>query len=81
MHYKVYNSSCDMKLLRDGKLVIIKKNNLFEVSMVEYQYLSQVYGMNLKGDKVIEIRTTKPVKIENVVQEPKKQRKRKKSLC
>lgn len=78
MQYKVYNSICDMKLLRNGSLFVIKKDTVSEVSADEYQYLAQVYGMSLKGDKVIEVRTTKPVKVETVVEEQKKQRKRKK---
>jgi len=68
-----------MKLVRGDTVVVIRKGVDATVSVQEYQYLSHVYGMGLKGNKVMEVRITKPVKIEAVAQETKKQRKRKKS--
>ena len=84
MQYKVTNVLCDMKLLRNGKLVIIKQGQTSEVSAEEYQYLSAVYGMSVKGEKTLDIRVTKPVEF-NVSAEKteekteKKKRKHKKS--
>lgn len=79
MEYKVQNLLTDMKLFRNGSVVVLKKGTESRVSAEEYQYLSQVYGMSLKGNRAIEVRTTQPVKIETIAQEPQKKRKRKKS--
>lgn len=79
MKYKVKNLLSDMKLFRNGSVVDIKKGTEYIVSAEEYQNLAQVYGMSLKGNKAVEVRTTKPVKIETVVQDTQKKRKRKKS--
>ena len=63
MKYKVCNLVCDMKLMRDS-LVIIKRGQSVLVSQQEYQYLAQVYGMAVKGEKEYTVRATAPVKID-----------------
>ena len=63
MKYKVSNSLTDMKLLRDGKCFVIKRGTTEIVSQAEYQLLGQVYGLSVKGEKVIEVRITKPARI------------------
>ena len=67
MKYKVKNLLADMKLFRTGGVIVIKKGKEAVVSAEEYQYLSQVYGMAVKGEKEIVIRITEPVKIEESV--------------
>ena len=68
MQYKVVNLLCEMKLIRDGKVVVIKRGKDSLVSAQEYQYLSQVYGMSVKGEKEIVVRVTEPVKIEEIAE-------------
>lgn len=70
MQYKVKNNLCDMKLLRNGSLVVLKSNQEYTVSLQEYQYLAQVYGMSVKGDKDIDVRVTTPSKIEKFIDIP-----------
>ena len=77
MQYKVVNLLCDMKLIRDGKVVVIKRGKDSLVSAQEYQYLSQVYGMSVKGEKEIVVRVTEPVKIEEIAVAPVSNKKRK----
>lgn len=77
MQYKVVNLLCDMKLIRDGKVVVIKRGKDSLVSAQEYQYLSQVYGMSVKGEKEIVVRVTEPAKIEEIAVAPVSNKKRK----
>ena len=83
MQYKVINSLVDMKLLQDGKLVVIKRGTSASVSVEEYQYLSRVYGMAVKGEKEIVVRVTEPVRIveakevASVVESSKKNKRKK----
>lgn len=84
MKYKVTNLTSDMKFMRDGAPVVIRHGQTAAVSLQEYQYLSQVYGAAVRGEKDYTVRTTKPVKIDSVenkpvVQSTKKKRKNKKS--
>lgn len=65
MKYIVQNLKTDMKLLRNGKMTVIKSGQKTAVSIQEYQYLAQVYGMNVKGEKEVSVRITEPVKIES----------------
>lgn len=76
MQYKVCNLERDMKL--GAKL--IKRGTSVSVSQQDYQYLSQVYGMAVKGEKEYTVRVTAPVKAEplSVVEEMPKKGKRKK---
>lgn len=67
MKYKVKNLLKDMKLFRVDGVVVIRKGKEAIVSADEYQYLSQVYGTAVKGEKEIVIRITEPVKIEESV--------------
>lgn len=81
MTYKVLNLVSDMKLFQNGKLVIIKHGKSYSVSSEEYQYLSQVYGMAVKGEKEYAVRVTEPVKAEPLILEeetPKKGKRKKK---
>lgn len=68
MKYRVINVVEDMKLLREGKLFLIRRGKEEIVSAQEYQFLGQVYGLNVKGDLVVEVRVTEPVKIEEPVE-------------
>ena len=77
MQYKVCNLERDMKL----GTKLIKRGELVSVSLKDYQYLSQVYGMAVKGEKEYSVRVTIPVKAEPlsvVVEETPKKGKRKK---
>lgn len=67
MKYKVKNLLKDMKLFRVDGVVVIRKGKEAVVSADEYQYLSQVYGTTVKGEKEIVIRITEPAKIEESV--------------
>ena len=80
MTYKVLNLVNDMKFIRNRQLVVIKRGREFSVSDKEYQFLSQVYGMAVKGEKEYAVRVTAPVKAEplSVVEEMPKKGKRKK---
>ena len=60
MKYKVCNLERDMKL---GSR-LIKRGVSESVSQEDYQYLAQVYGMAVKGEKEYIVRTTVPVQIE-----------------
>ena len=60
MRYKVCNLERDMKL--DTRL--IKRGESVSVSQQEYQFLAQVYGMAVKGEKEYTVRITRPVEIE-----------------
>ena len=77
MKYKVYNLERDMKL---GSR-LIKRGDVASVSQQDYQFLAQVYGMAVKGEKEYTVRITEPVQIETVsvpVSVPAKKRKNKK---
>lgn len=77
MQYKVCNLERDMKL--GGKL--IKRGESVCVSQQDYQFLSQVYGMAVKGEKEYAVRVTEPVKAEPLILEeetPKKGKRKKK---
>ena len=63
MKYKVCNLERDMKLLQNGSLVTIKRGESRSVSVQDYQYLAQVYGMAVKGEKEYIVRITKPAEI------------------
>lgn len=79
MQYKVCNLERDMKL----GTRLIKRGESVSVSQKDYQFLAQVYGMAVKGEKEYTIRVTVPVEIEVPVEipvtfaEPKKKRKKK----
>lgn len=79
MLYKVCNLERDMKL----GTRLIKRGESVSVSQKDYQFLSQVYGMAVKGEKEYSVRVTVPVEIEVPVEipvtfaEPKKKRKKK----
>lgn len=60
MKYKVVNFERDMKL--GAKLV--KRGESVSVSQKDYQFLAQVYGVAVKGEKEYTVRTTVPVQIE-----------------
>lgn len=64
MKYKVFNLFCDMKYLKNGLPVEIKRGKTVSVTQKEYQYLSQVYGMTVKGTEDITVRITQPVAFE-----------------
>ena len=64
MQYKVWNLERDMKL----GTKLIKRGESVSVSQQDYQYLSQVYGMAVKGEKEYTVRITVPVEIEKVEQ-------------
>lgn len=66
MQYKVCNLEHDMKLIQNHKLVVIKRGHAHSVSEQDYQFLSQVYGMAVKGEKEYAVRITVPVKAEPV---------------
>lgn len=68
MKYRVINTVADMKLLREGKIFLIHRGKEEIVSDKEYQFLGQVYGVNVKGELVIEVRVTQPAKIETPVE-------------
>lgn len=75
MKYKVCNLERDMKL----GTRLIKCGVKVSVSQQDYQFLAQVYGIAVKGEKEYTVRTTVPVQIETpapVV--PAKKRKNKK---
>ena len=59
MKYKVINLERDMKL--GAKL--IKRSESVSVSQQDYQYLAQVYGMAVKGEKDYTVRITEPAEI------------------
>ena len=76
MKYKVINLERDMKL--GAKL--IKRGESVSVSQQDYQYLAQVYGMAVKGEKDYTVRITEPVQIvksDDIVKEPVLAKKRK----
>ena len=86
MNFKVVNLERDMIL----KNKLIRRGQTVSVSQQDYQFLSVVYGMAVKGEKEYIVRTTKPVMIsktvevkeETIVQQevkPTKKRKKKKS--
>lgn len=77
MQFKVVNLLCDMKLVRGDTVVIIRKGTEATVSAQEYQYLTQLYGMDFKGEKVAEVRITNPVEINVVAEEVSEKKKRK----
>ena len=81
MQYKVINLLSDMKLLRNGNLLIIKKEKEAVVSAQEYQFLSQVYGLAVKGERHCVVQITAPVKIGEKIENMcvAKKRKHKKS--
>ena len=64
MQYKVWNLERDMKL----GTKLIKRGEPVSVSQQDYQYLAQVYGMAVKGEKEYAVRITVPVEIEKVEQ-------------
>lgn len=84
MKYKVSNLTTDMKFMKDGVPIVIKRGEFLSVSVQDYQYLAQVYGMSVKGEKDYTVRVTVPVEIETPkeIVEPKsvptKKRKNKK---
>lgn len=63
MKYKVCNLERDMKL---GNR-LIKRGKFVSVSQQDYQFLAQVYGMAVKGEKEYIVKTTVPVQIETPV--------------
>jgi len=76
MKFKVCNLERDMKL----GTRLIKRGESVSVSQQEYQFLAQVYGMAVKGEKEYIVRVTEPVQIcENAksTQEPAPAKKRK----
>lgn len=64
MKYKVSNLKTDMKFMKDGVPTVIKRGESLSVSVQDYQYLAQVYGMSVKGEKDYTVRVTVPVEIE-----------------
>lgn len=64
MQYKVWNLERDMKL----GTKLIKRGEPVSVSQQDYQYLAQVYGMAVKGEKEYAVRITVPVEIEKAEQ-------------
>ena len=60
MKYKVCNLERDMKL----GTRLIKRGVSESVSQEDYQYLAQVYGVAVKGEKEYIVRTTVPAQIE-----------------
>lgn len=85
MKYKVSNLERDMKFMKDGAPVVIKRGESLSVSVQEYQYLATVYGNAVRGEKEFVVRITKPVTIETIETEKtqpvvlKKKRKNKRS--
>ena len=80
MKYKVFNLECDMKLVKNGRVITIKQGNSVSVTQKEYQYLAQVYGMAVKGTEDIVVRVTEPVRFTEpkpVVHVSKKRKNRK----
>lgn len=67
MKYKVCNLERDMKL----GTRLIKRGESVSVLQQDYQFLAQVYGMAVRGEKEYSVRTTVPVEIEVPVEEPK----------
>lgn len=63
MKFKVYNLERDMKLLQNGVPVVIKRAQKVLVSQQDYQYLAQVYGTAVKGEKEYTVRVTTPTQI------------------
>ena len=59
MKYKVCNLERDMKL----GTKLIKRGESVSVSMQDYQFLAQVYGAAVKGEKEYTVRVTEPVQI------------------
>lgn len=59
MKYKVCNLERDMKL----GTRLIKRGESVSVSQKDYQFLAQVYGMAVKGEKEYIVRITEPVEI------------------
>lgn len=79
MKYKVRNLERDMKL----GTRLIKRGESVSVSHQDYQFLAQIYGMGVKGEKEYIVRTTVPVQIESIETEsvsvvPVKKRRKKK---
>ena len=72
MKYKVTNLESDMKLKTATGVVCIKRGTSMSVSIQEYQYLAQVYGMAVKGEKEYTVRITKPVQICEIVETAQK---------
>lgn len=66
MEYQVVNVKCDMKLMRDGGVLVIKRGKKVTVSREEYQQLAQVYGSAVKGKVEVSYRMTEPVKMQLV---------------
>ena len=66
MEYQVVNVSCDMKLMRDNGVFVIKRGKKVTVSREEYQQLAQVYGSAVKGKVEVNYRMTEPVKMQLV---------------
>lgn len=62
MKYKVCNLERDMKL----GTRFIKRGESVSVSQQDYQFLAQIYGMAVKGEKEYIVRTTVPVQIESI---------------
>ena len=77
MKYKVCNLERDMKL----GTRLIKRGESVSVSQQDYQFLAQVYGMAVKGEKELVVRVTEPAKIQEdkPVLAKEKKRKHKKS--
>lgn len=67
MKYKICNLERDMKL----GTKLIKCGETISVSQQDYQYLAQVYGMAVKGEKEYTVRVTVPVEISVTCDEPK----------
>ena len=77
MKYKVCNLERDMKL----GTKLIKRGESVSVSQQDYQFLAQVYGIAVKGEKEYTVRMTKPVeicKISKLEKEPIPAKKRRK---
>lgn len=64
MQYKVWNLERDMKL----GTKLIKRGEPVSVSQQDYQFLAQVYGMAVKGEKEYTVRVTVPTQIEQAEQ-------------
>ena len=64
MLYKVCNLERDMKL----GTRLIKRGESVSVSQKDYQFLAQVYGMAVKGEKEYTVRVTVPTQIEQAEQ-------------
>ena len=59
MKYKVCNLERDMKL----GARLIKRGESVSVSQQDYQFLAQVYGTAVKGEKEYAVRVTEPTQI------------------